>query len=76
MRSGGDSRAAGVMLAAATFIVMAAAQGILGVIPVMVVGSLIYFLGFELLKEALYGTWGKTNRLEYLTVGWISIHQI
>jgi len=73
MRSGGDSRAAGVMLAAATFIVMAAAQGILGVVPVMVVGSLIFFLGFELLKEALFGTWRKTNRLEFLTVSWVAI---
>ncbi len=70
MRSGGDSRAAGVLLAAATFTVMTAAQGILGIIPIMVVGSLIYFLGFELLKEALFGAWGKTNGLEFLTVSW------
>lgn len=67
MRSGGDSRAAGIMLAAATFIVMSAAQGILGLIPIMVVGALIFFLGFELLKEALFGTWGKTNRWEFFT---------
>lgn len=69
MRSGGDSRAAGVMLAAATFVVMAVGQKLIGYVPVMVVGSLIFFLGFELLKEALLGTWGKTSRLEFLTVG-------
>lgn len=55
------------MLAVATFFVMVAAQGILGYIPIMVVGALIFFLGFELLKEALFGTWGKTNRWEFFT---------
>ena len=68
MRSGGDSRLAGVMLAAATAAVMIVGQDIIGVIPVMVVGSLIFFLGFDLLREALMEPWGKVNRLEYLTV--------
>lgn len=68
IRSGGDDRVAGVMLAAATFIVMALGQTILGFIPVMVVGALIFFIGFELLKDGLVSPWGKTNRLEYLTV--------
>src|SRR3989440_3846199 len=34
----------------------------------MVVGALIFLLGFELLIEALYETWGRLHRLEYLTV--------
>ena len=33
----------------------------------MVVGALIFFLGFELMREALVNTWGRVNRLEYLT---------
>lgn len=41
---------------------------IIGYIPVMVVGALIFLLGIELLQEALVDTWGKLSRLEYLTV--------
>lgn len=41
---------------------------IIGFIPVMVVGALIFLLGIELLQEALADTWGKLSRLEYLTV--------
>jgi SulP family sulfate permease len=41
---------------------------IIGFIPVMVVGALIFLLGIELLQEALVDTWGKLTRLEYLTV--------
>ena len=67
MRSGGDSRVAGVMLAVATFGVLVAGPVIVGYIPIMVVGSLIFFLGFDLMREALVDTWGRVHRLEYLT---------
>lgn len=67
MRSGGDSRVAGVMLAVATFGVLVTGPVIVGYIPIMVVGSLIFFLGFDLMREALVDTWGRVNRLEYLT---------
>lgn len=56
------------MLAAATVVVMVVGQNILGIIPIMVVGSLIFFLGFDLLREALWHPLGKVSRLEYLTV--------
>ena len=56
------------MLAAATLVVMVAGQSILGFIPVMVVGALIFFLGIDLLQDALIRPWRRTNRLEYLTV--------
>ena len=68
MRSGGNSRIAGVMLAAATFGVLLLGPIIIGFIPIMVVGALIFYLGMDLLKEALVETWGKVHRLEYLTV--------
>lgn len=68
VRSGGDSRLAGVMLAFGTMGMMAAGPDIIGYIPVMVVGALIFLLGIELMKEALYDTWGKLSKLEYLTV--------
>ncbi|KAK9849199.1 sulfate anion transporter [Penicillium brevicompactum] len=66
--SGGSSRLAGLMLAAATAGIMVIGPVIIGYIPIMVVGALIFLLGIELLQEALVDTWGKLTRLEYLTV--------
>jgi SulP family sulfate permease len=68
MRAGGDSRIAGIMLAAGTFAIMVAGPAVVGYIPVMVVGALIFLLGIELMREALVDTWGKLSKLEYLTV--------
>lgn len=56
------------MLAAATFGVLVAGPVIIGYIPVMVVGTLIYMLGIELVKEALWDTKGKIQKLEYSMV--------
>ena len=66
--NGGNSRLAGLLLAAATFGVLISGPGMIGFVPVMVVGALIFYLGIELLQEALWDTWGKMSRLEYLTV--------
>ncbi|KAL8730597.1 MAG: hypothetical protein Q9181_004596 [Wetmoreana brouardii] len=68
VRSGGNSRVAGVMLAMATFGVLISGPLIIGFIPIMVVGALIFFLGIDLMREALADTWGKVHRLEYLTI--------
>ena len=68
IRSGGDSRVAGVLLAIATTGILFAGTGIIGFIPIMVVGSLIFLLGMDLLIEALYDTWGRVNHLEYFTI--------
>ncbi|KAI1447904.1 sulfate transporter family-domain-containing protein [Annulohypoxylon stygium] len=68
MRSGGDSRLAGFMLAALTFGVMTIGPVIIGYIPVMVVGTLIFVLGFELLLDALISPRRKLKLLEYLTI--------
>ncbi|KAI9698937.1 MAG: hypothetical protein M1836_003126 [Candelina mexicana] len=67
-RSGGDSRVAGVLLAIGTFGILIAGPVIIGYIPVTTVGALIFMLGFELLQDALYKTWGKLHKLEYLTI--------
>ena len=40
----------------------------IGYVPIMVVGALIFYLGISLLEEALYDTWGRMNKLEYSTV--------
>jgi len=66
--NGGNNRLAGLLLAAATFGVWVAGPAMIGYVPIMVVGALIFYLGIALLEEALYDTYGKMNRLEYLTV--------
>ncbi|KAI5866907.1 sulfate transporter family protein [Durotheca rogersii] len=68
MRSGGDSRLAGFLLAGLTFGVMTIGPVIIGYIPVMVVGTLIFVLGFELLLDALIAPRKKLKILEYLTI--------
>lgn len=68
IRSGGDSRVAGVMLAIGTCGILVIGPTLIGYIPIMVVGALIFLLGIDLMREALYDTWGRVHRLEYLTV--------
>ena len=54
MRSGGDSRVAGIMLAAATFGILIVGPVIIGFIPIMVVGALIFFLGVRSFRNSFY----------------------
>lgn len=68
IRSGGDSRIAGFLLALATFGILLAGPAIIGFIPVMMVGVLIFVLGFELLFEAVWDPRKKLKALEYATV--------
>lgn len=68
IRAGADDRLAGILLAAATAGVMITGPVVIGYIPVCVVGSLIYLLGYELLKEAVWDTYGKLRRIEYTTI--------
>ncbi|KAF2686554.1 hypothetical protein K458DRAFT_386515 [Lentithecium fluviatile CBS 122367] len=66
--NGGDSRPAGVLLAVATTAVWMAGPAMIGFIPVCLVGALIFLLGIELMEEALWDTFGKCHKLEYLTI--------
>lgn len=68
IRTGGDSRVAGIMLAGATAALWMVGPWIVGYIPVMVVGALIFHLGLDLLKEALFDTWHCVHYFEYLTI--------
>ncbi|KAM7207695.1 cyclic nucleotide-binding domain containing protein [Naviculisporaceae sp. PSN 640] len=68
MRSGGNSRLAGVLLAILTFGVMVIGPSLIGFIPIMMVGVLIFDLGFELLLEAVWQPRKKLKLLEYITV--------
>jgi sulfate permease, SulP family len=66
--NGGNSRTAGVFLAAATTAVWIAGPAMIGYIPICLVGALIFLLGIDLMKEALWDTFGKCHKLEYLTI--------
>lgn len=68
VRSGGNSRLAGLMLAGLTFLMLVIGPVVIGYIPVMMVGTLIFVLGFELLADALVAPRRKLNLPEYLTV--------
>ena len=68
MRAGGNTRLAGIILAVLTMGVMLIGPVIIGFIPVMMVGTLIYLLGFELFLEAIWDTRKRLKTLEYLTV--------
>lgn len=68
MRSGGNTRLAGIELAVFTFLVMLVGPSLIGYIPVMMVGVLIFDLGFELLLEAVWQPRRKLKPVEYFTV--------
>ncbi|KAK3725144.1 hypothetical protein LTR37_000655 [Vermiconidia calcicola] len=65
---GADNRLAGYLLAAATFALWIVGPVVIGYVPVMVVGTLIYMLGIDLAQEALVATYGRLHRLEYCTI--------
>lgn len=68
IKSGGNTRLAGYLLAFFTGVIMVIGPVIIGYIPVMMVGTLIFVLGFELILDALWDPRKKLNWLEYLTV--------
>ncbi|KAI9503340.1 sulfate transporter family-domain-containing protein [Coemansia spiralis] len=68
IRSGGGSNLAGMMLGVATLGIFFSGPTIIGYIPTMVVGALIFHLGLELVREALLDTIGTVNRIEYATI--------
>lgn len=68
IKTGADSRLAGIMLALATTAVMMIGPVVVGYIPVPVVAALIYLLAHDLLKESLWDTFRVANNYEYLTI--------
>ncbi|OZJ06811.1 hypothetical protein BZG36_00004 [Bifiguratus adelaidae] len=68
IRCGGNTRLAGFMLAVATAALWVTGPWVVGYIPVMVVGALIFHLGIDLCKEALYDTIGSVSWAEYGTI--------
>lgn len=68
IRNGGNSRLAGFLLALVTLATWVAGPEAIGFIPKMIVGTLIYLLGIDLVKEALWDTFGRIHKLEYLMI--------
>lgn len=68
IRAGADSAMAGYLLAFLTFVMMVIGPVIISYIPICIVGSLIFLLGYELLYEALFETLGKVTTFEYITI--------
>lgn len=67
-RVGGGTRLAGFLLACITAVVMVAGTTPIGYLPVMVVGALIFVLGIDLVREALWDTRHRTSKTEYVTI--------
>ncbi|TPX30574.1 hypothetical protein SmJEL517_g05888 [Synchytrium microbalum] len=68
-RSGGNSRIAEFLLVIGTVGIWIAGGSIVGYVPTVVVGSLIFHLGMDLLKESLWDSyWVGIHPLEYLTI--------
>ncbi|TEB26440.1 hypothetical protein FA13DRAFT_1756329 [Coprinellus micaceus] len=67
-RVGGTTRISSFMLGVATFGLLVAGTGPIAYLPVMVVGALIFVLGIDLVKEALWDTRHRTSKTEYITI--------
>jgi SulP family sulfate permease len=67
-RVGGGSRLAGFLLAVATAVVLWLGTAPIGYLPVMLVGALIFVLGIDLVREALWDTRHRVSKTEYITI--------
>ncbi|KAG6902693.1 hypothetical protein C0995_012833 [Termitomyces sp. Mi166 len=67
-RVGGGTRIAGFMLAVMIAVLLIIGTAPIAFIPVMVVSALIFVLGIDLVKEALWDTRNRTTRTEYITI--------
>jgi len=67
-RVGGGNRIAGFLLAVVTAVLLFIGTAPIAYIPVVVVGALIFVLGIDLVKEALWDTRHRTSRTEYITI--------
>lgn len=68
IRSGGNSNIAGFLLGLATFSLLVIGTSFVKFVPTIIVGGLIFHLGFDLMKEALIDTFGIVSAIEYVTI--------
>lgn len=67
-RVGGGTRLAGFLLACVTVIILMVGTAPIGYLPVMLVGALIFVLGIDLVREALWDTRHRVSKTEYVTI--------
>ncbi|KAH6901521.1 vacuole protein [Coprinopsis sp. MPI-PUGE-AT-0042] len=67
-RVGGETRLASFLLMLATVGLLLIGTGPIAYLPVLVVGALIFVLGIDLVKEALWDTRHRVSRSEYVTI--------
>ncbi|THV02009.1 hypothetical protein K435DRAFT_367627, partial [Dendrothele bispora CBS 962.96] len=72
-RVGGTTRVSGFLLALATLGLLMMGTGPIAYIPIPVVSALIFVLGIDLVKEALWDTRHRVNRTEYITIASIMV---
>ncbi|KAJ3102323.1 hypothetical protein HDU96_009667 [Phlyctochytrium bullatum] len=69
IRSGGNSTIGGILLAVATAAIWIYGGSVIGFVPTLVVGSLIFHLAFDLVKESLWDSRRVgISHLEYATI--------
>jgi SulP family sulfate permease len=69
LRSGGGSFVSEIVLCLTSVILWVKGSEIAGYVPSVLIGALIFHLGMELIKEALYDTWSVgMHPLEYATI--------
>ncbi len=69
IRCNGNTTISGVLLILVTIALWVKGLFVIQYVPTIVVGSLIFHLGIDLLKESIYDTWAVgLDRLEYLTI--------
>ncbi|GAA5977360.1 hypothetical protein JCM5350_002440 [Sporobolomyces pararoseus] len=69
---GGTTRTASSLLALSSVGILVAGPGIIGYLPICVVAALIFILGIDLVKEAVWDTHGRVSRFEYVTI-WVIV---
>ncbi|KAF9258042.1 hypothetical protein L218DRAFT_878057 [Marasmius fiardii PR-910] len=67
-RVGGDTRLAGFLLGIANMVLLWIGPGPISYLPVCVVGALIFVIGWDLVKEAVWDTRGRVSRMEFITI--------
>jgi SulP family sulfate permease len=72
-RVGGGTRVAGALLALATLGLLLLGTGPVAYIPVLGVGALIFVLGLDLVKEALWDVRGRVSASEQATIAAIMV---
>lgn len=68
IRAGASSRIPSLLLSACTMIILFYGIWLLRFIPTVIVMFLIFYLGSELLREALFGIFDYTRKREYFTI--------